>query len=104
MAIAACPTKESVCGLKRLYEFENEYSTASTATMATTWAATDTCTYHIKAQCGAPGFVWDSTNTGEDALAYLHYVEWDTAYPGFIESVDNKTFPQYKSSVHVIND
>jgi len=72
--------------------------------MNSAWRLTDSCTYHIKAECGAPGFVFDSSTTGTNSDAVLHYLEWDTAYPGFIENKDKADWPQYNSTTNVLDD
>ena len=48
--------------------------------------------------------MFDSSTTGTDSDAVLHYLEWDTAYPGFIENKDKADWPQYNSTTNVLDD
>jgi len=54
------------------------------------WTTEDSCTYGFIVKSGAPGVVIDSTTTSGigDAKALLHFLEFDSAAPGFTNEVD----------------
>ena len=69
------------------------------------WTADDSCTYIIKANCGAPGFkVTSATATSSDVK--LHYLEWDTESSSFTKSTTwtSEQYPIETSTPNVKDD
>jgi hypothetical protein len=104
MAIAACPTKASICGEYKLYEFKQsltgrdttakiqitppkddngkviDCSLSSPTNDKVCFTHRESCTYVIKARCLAPGFSTASDNTMTSAMADIQVLEWDSRY------------------------
>lgn len=54
------------------------------------WTTEDSCTYGFIVKSGAPGVAIDSVTTAGigDAKALLHFLEFDSASPGFTNDID----------------
>ena len=77
LALAACPQKKNVCGTLNKYTYADSSISEDEITMSS-FTDKDSCTYLIKAECGAPGFYIDTTSgTPDNTVIGLHYVEYD---------------------------
>ena len=81
--------------------------------MDSAWTTADSCTYGLITRSGAPGVKIDSTTTSmTSAKALLHFLEFDSAAPGFTNDldiastadVDESKFPAKFQSVLVQDD
>ena len=60
LALTGCPQKKDVCGSQFQFDFEDTSATEEEISMSS-FTDKDSCTYLIKAECGAPGFWIDTT-------------------------------------------
>ena len=91
IAVARCPTKADFCGTTKEIELADTSAAAVTVTMQGSWTTADTCTWLVKAQCGAPAmqFGGDATDSDFDVY-YMEYaaseVNLDGNWPAEMKS------------------
>ena len=69
-----------------------------------TYTNKDSCTYLIKAKCGAPGFYIDTSSGAPDnTIVGLHYVEYDYSEDNGV-NIQSNEFPHINSHVSYIDD
>ena len=73
LAVARCPTKYDLCGATKEITITDTSDSTQTVTMSGSWTADDTCTWLVKAECGAPAFTigGDVVDSEVEVLAAL---------------------------------
>ena len=82
IAISACPQKQAYCGRDKIVTVNSKSSNNREVKLEMSGPATmgDSCSWLIKARCGAPGFDihrGETTATAEDVE--IHFLEYDSA-------------------------
>ena len=75
MAIHACPSKESVCGTTKYFDFNSTY-TSDRIEIVSNLDSTESCTYLLKSDCDAPSFTISYNNTVVASQVMISVTEW----------------------------
>ena len=74
LAIARCPTKSDICGSIKEITVSDTTAATQSVIMSGSWSSDDSCTYLMKASCGAPAFTLGGDVTDSDVEVY--YMEY----------------------------
>jgi hypothetical protein len=78
MAIHACPSKQLICGDQQYIDFTTENGITNKTVNITSLTGTDSCTFLIRSECGAPAFSVAPGNTETTANVKIAVAEWDS--------------------------
>jgi hypothetical protein len=76
LAIHACPSKQSICGKEQYINFNSTFTTKQ-INITAGLTQTESCTFLIKSECGAPAFSVAPGNTLLSTHAKVAVMEWD---------------------------
>jgi len=82
IAISACPQRQTYCGDDKIITVNSKSSSDREVVLQMSGALSkgDSCSWLIKARCGAPGFDIDTVaTTATDEDVEIHFVEYDSA-------------------------
>jgi hypothetical protein len=83
-ALAACPTKQSICGAEKFIKLDEMYdatlktnvSQKTITVLGSKMIINDTCTWVIRSKCKAPYFKINKDNTMTSSKIKLNVLEW----------------------------